>query len=169
MILSITLAALILLLVFAKKGSAEVFMSTNKTVTLYDIIINNSKRFNIPTALIKAVIKQESNWDPYAKNPSDPSYGIMQIMPIAAQDAGIIANYKNVSQTDINEIMDVANNIYAGTYILAKLMKKYTIDIAVEMYNVGERGYNEKGARNSVYRKNVMQYYQHYLDEEAGV
>ena len=170
MVWVITCGALLLLLFFGKKGFAGVnTMSDTKPITLDDIIEYNAKEYSIPTALIKAIIKKESSWNPYAKNPNDPSYGLMGIMPIVAQEAGFVNDYKNVTQVEINSIYVTQNNIMSGCKLLHKLLKKYNMDVAVEMYNVGERGYNELGRRNGPYRMGVLEAYQDYINEEAGV
>jgi soluble lytic murein transglycosylase-like protein len=163
----IALGALGVLLLFTKKASGGI-MSDTKEITLNEMISNYATKYNIPAALIKAVIKQESNWDINAKNPSDPSYGLMQVMPITAQDAGIITDYKNVTAEDIDKIMLPVNNLHIGCWQLNRLLKKYKMEVAVEMYNVGERGYNELNRRNSIYRSSVMSYYAHYLENPNG-
>lgn len=161
-------AALMVLLLLTKKASGETIMEANKEVTLAQLIANYAKEFELPEALIKAIIKQESNWNINAKNPSDPSYGLMQIMPIVAHDAGLIADYKNVTPADIDKIMLPVNNLFGGCWLLHNLMKRHDMWTAVEMYNVGETGYLEKGYRNSMYVSKVKGYYEYYTENPNG-
>src|SRR5882724_8400470 len=50
------------------------------------VIAYAASTYNIPVALIKAVISQESAWDQNAVNAADPSYGLMQINTLAHPD-----------------------------------------------------------------------------------
>lgn len=138
---------------------------TEKPKTVYEIINDYAQFYNVPAALIKAIIKAESSWNTYAKNPNDPSYGLMGIMPIVAQDFGIVNDWRNVTLSEIDSIYVIPNNIGSGTKLLGKLMKKYPTEIAVMMYNVGEKGYNE-GRRNTAYVTKVLEYYSDYLSED---
>lgn len=170
----IAIGGLLLFIVALSKGMAseKIIPKTtngNSVVTLTDIISDHSKRYNVPTALIKAVIKQESSWNVYARNPSDPSYGLMGIMPIVAQDYGIVTDWHNPTQAEIDSIYVPFNNIGCGAKLLHRLMSSHDLPTAIEMYNVGERGYEELGRRNSNYRTSVMNRYQEYLSEENNV
>lgn len=149
---------------FAKEIAASVKTETTKTPTLSALdtaIVYYSKRYNVPIAIIKAIIQIESSFNQYAKNPSDPSYGYMGIMPIVAQEFGIVNDWRNVKQAEINSIYQVDNNIGSGTKLLGKLLSKYDVATAVEMYNVGERGWNE-GRRNSAYVSKFFTAYDKY-------
>jgi len=141
-----------------------------KPRTLNELIVEKSNEFKIPAALIKAIIKQESNFNINAKNPSDPSYGLMQIMPSVAYDAGLIPSpdKNDLTADDISKMMNVESNLYAGCKLLKSLLSRHDLPIAVEMYNVGETGYRDKGYRNGVYRTSVMAYYDYYLENPNG-
>lgn len=132
-----------------------------KVDTVYDIINYYSKYYNVPVALIKAIIKAESSWNPLAKNPNDPSYGLMGIMPIVAQDFGIVKDWRNTTDAEVAAIYDINNNIGCGTKLIGKLLKKYPQEIAIMMYNIGETGYNT-GRRNTEYVSRVLNYYYDY-------
>ena len=136
---------------------------TSPTNNVEDIIVHNSQKYGVPVALIKAIIMNESSWQVYAKNPSDPSYGLMGIMPIVAQDYGIVKDWKNPTTEEINSIYIPANNIGCGSKLLSGLLKRNSMWIAVECYNVGERGYHELGRRNGAYVSKVKNdYYTRY-------
>lgn len=149
-----------------KKISSTIPPSTVSTDTITNIINYYSKHYSVPTALIKAIIMQESSFRVNAKNPSDPSYGLMGIMPIVAQDFGLVKDWHNPTDAEIESIYYPPNNIGAGTKLLHSLLSRNELPIAVEMYNVGERGYKEKGYRNSAYRISVLDKYAQYLSEE---
>jgi len=136
----------------------------HKVPTVDDLINDYSKFYNVPIPLIKAIIKKESSWNQYAKNPNDPSYGLMGIMPIVAQEFGIVEDWRKVTQDEINSIYNPSNNIGSGCKLLHKLLSKYTMDVAVMMYNTGETGY-KNGVRNTAYVNDVLKYYHEYNEE----
>lgn len=170
----LALGGIVLFLIIVSKGMASEKITTKipsgtSVPNIADIIVSNSKRYNVPTALIKAIIENESSWDVNGTNPNDPSYGLMGIMPIVAQDYGIVADWHYVTDLEIAAIYIPQNNIGCGTKLLGRLLKSHPMSTAVEMYNVGERGYEELGRRNSSYRIKVMDDYQKYLNEENNV
>lgn len=90
------------------------------------LILAASDRHNVPVALIKAIISQESNWIADAVNPADPSYGLMQLN----------ARYWTIGG---QPIFDPAQNIDTGTGFLADLIRRYGPDLApvISAYNAG--------------------------------
>ncbi|MBA7496235.1 hypothetical protein ES702_06834 [subsurface metagenome] len=117
--------------------------------------------YGIEPAIVKAVCKVESNFNPRAKNPADPSYGLMQITPGLAYDYGLISDWKNPSQEEIERIYDVYNNLNVGCWFLSRLLDNYAFDQAIQSYNVGERGYFI-GRRNYSYLNKVRSAYESY-------
>jgi soluble lytic murein transglycosylase-like protein len=150
-------------LLLVKKAEAE----TVTTTTPHDpesvdaIIIENAKRYSIDAALIRAVIRQESNFDAEAVNPSDPSYGLMQITPILAEDYGLVKDWHNPTEAEIAMIKIPSTNVRIGSWFLSKLLSKYTMDMAIQMFNLGESGYNS-GYRAPEYLAKVKGYYNEY-------
>lgn len=118
-------------------------------------------QWGLDPALVKAIAKVESNWDPNAKNPHDPSYGLMQITPALAFDFGLISDWRNPSSYEIQKIMDVNNNLDVACWFLDHLTSTHPFDAAVQMYNVGEAGY-QRGTRNTAYLNKVRSYYEKY-------
>ena len=51
-------------------------------------ILLHTLRHNLDPDWVKAIICMESQGNPEAENPHDPSYGLMQLTPIAVQDIG---------------------------------------------------------------------------------
>ncbi|MBA7497086.1 hypothetical protein ES702_07695 [subsurface metagenome] len=136
---------------FTQRVAAFQIGSTSQILTKIE---SEARARRLEPALVKAVVKVESNFNPRAKNPSDPSYGLMQITPMLAQDYGFVKDYKNPTRSEIEMIYNVENNLYMGCKFLSRLMKTYSFNQAVQMYNVGEYGYNS-GRRNSDYLSKV--------------
>jgi soluble lytic murein transglycosylase-like protein len=129
--------------------------------TIDSIIASNARRYGVEEALIRAIIKVESDFNPNAVNPSDPSYGLMQIMPILAEDFGYVRDWRNVTEAEIAMIRLPETNVQIGTRFLAKLLSKYPQGVTIQMYNVGEAGYNS-GHRAAEYLSKVTGYYNEY-------
>lgn len=111
-----------------------------------------------------AVAMIESSFDPNKKNPSDPSYGLFALTPSLCYDYGLITNYKNPSQDEINKIYDIDNNCRIAIKHLKKLITLYPEEQAIQSYNVGITGYLE-GKRNLFYW-NKYQYYKNFYKKE---
>ena len=158
----LAVAVILAVLALPKKAYSSPSEAPGGPISLDSIIESTSREYGVEAALIRAVIKVESNFNPYAKNPSDPSYGLMQIMPILAADDGYIKDWANPTEGEIAFIMNPSINVKIGTAFLSKLLKKYPLETAVQMYNVGEAGYNVKGARNTAYLKKVMEAYDEF-------
>ncbi len=127
-----------------------------------DSLINlKSAKWGLETALVYAVVEVESNFNPKAKNPADPSYGLMQITPILAQDYGYVQSWRFTTDDEIQAIFEPENNLDIGCQFLKKLLGKYKFNEAIQMFNVGEYGY-EKGVRNLEYLYKVQQAYEKY-------
>ena len=151
-------------LVLPKKmaGAVATVVATGNSVD--EIISENSRRYGVEAALIKAIIRQESNFNANAVNASDPSYGLMQIMPILAQDFGIVKEWMNPTDAEIAMIRLPSTNVQIGTWFLGRLLSKYPQGVAIQMYNVGEAGYNS-GHRAAEYLAKVTGYYNAYKSD----
>ncbi|TKZ36009.1 lytic transglycosylase domain-containing protein [Brachyspira catarrhinii] len=106
-----------------KKTSAD-FPNT------YDSIINEaSEKYSVPKDLIKAVIKQESNYMPNAIS-SKGAIGLMQIMPSTGALLGI---------EDKESLKDPYVNIMTGTKYLSQMLNRYDgrLDLSLSAYNAG--------------------------------
>jgi len=91
------------------------------------IIIDAAKHFDVDAALVSAVIKAESDFNPREIS-NKGARGLMQLMPATAERFGVTNSY------------DPEANIYAGTRYLRWLLKTFdgNADLAVAAYNAGE-------------------------------
>ena len=147
-----------LLLLSSKIGSAGIVKPV--AVDVQERIAFHANQTGLPVDLVRAIAKVESNFNPLAKNPSDPSYGLMQITPALAFDYGVINDYLNPSRAEIEKIMDVDINLFVACRFL-KHLSQYPFNQQIQSYNVGEWGY-KKGARNLSYLEKVRGFYYEY-------
>jgi len=91
------------------------------------IIVEAAKKFDVDAALVSAVIKAESDFNPQEIS-NKGARGLMQLMPATAERFGVTNSFDPVA------------NIYAGTRYLRWLLKTFdgNADYAVAAYNAGE-------------------------------
>ena len=82
--------------------------------------------YNLDSALVKAVIQTESDFDPHVVSRAG-ARGLMQLMPSTALDMGV------------EDIFDPVQNIAGGTQYLAKMLELFDDDLtlALAAYNAG--------------------------------
>ena len=116
------------------------------------LIFQAGKSYSVPDALIKAIIRAESNFDPRAKrheaNVGDYSYGLMQVRCDTAKWMGWNGN--------CGDLLNPETNIQVGTKFLAYLQAQFPNDIerVISAYNAGpgnaERPFVNPGYVNKV-------------------
>ena len=125
---------------------------------LTPLINRTAKRYGLDAALVHAVIKVESNYNPKAVSNAG-AVGLMQVMPKTAEDYGV---------TNREALFDPEVNIKTGTRHLKRLLKKYkNISHALEAYNAGEgvtAAFRKSGAyiETRKYVVRVIRYYRKY-------
>lgn len=111
-------------------------------------------------ALVKGVIATESQWNPNAVNPSDPSYGLMQIL------GGAKGPYPT---TAISDLMDPSTNITLGTTYLQRQIARFGFPGGIAAYNSGTP-FTRAGGQyvNQPYVDEVLSYQTYYLNAMLG-
>ncbi|MBN2372613.1 lytic transglycosylase domain-containing protein [bacterium] len=120
------------------------------------IIMRVSRIFDMDPALIKAIIKAESDFNPNAISVAG-ARGLMQLMP---QTACIM---------DVKDPFDPEDNITGGTRYLKYLLNRFDNDLEISLaaYNAGETAVIKNGGipeykETMGYVQKVLKYYSHY-------
>ena len=108
-----------------------------------DIYQKYASYFGIDWKLVKAVVLQESNENSEAVGDNGKAIGLMQLW-----------SYHWGAHTR-DEMFDPETNIEAGTKFLSYLVKKWGVNVGVQMFNTGEQGYLN-GVRATNYLNGVL-------------
>jgi len=124
-----------------------------------DLIAGAAARHQVDEALIKAVIKAESNFNHNAVSPKG-ARGLMQLMPQTA------------SSLDVRDSFEPESNIDGGVRYLKYLMNVYNghLPLALAAYNAGEKAVAKYGgvppySETKNYVKRVLAIYERYSTE----
>jgi len=123
------------------------------------IIRDTARRYQIDEALVKAVIRAESDFIPYARSPKG-ALGLMQLMPATAR-------LHNVSR-----VFDPRDNVEGGVKHLRDLLWRYqgNVRLALAAYNAGSDAverYNGVPPYSETieYLSRVLRYHEQYRRE----
>ena len=139
----------------------RILFQANLDVTKYDELINKAaNKFKLDSALIKAIIKAESNFNHRAVSRVG-AQGLMQLMP------------KTASSMNVEDSFHPEKNIEGGARYLRYLLNTYkgNLDLALAAYNAGEKAvakynYNIPPYRETQnYVKRVYSFYKSYNGE----
>jgi len=124
--------------------------------TLSDQIARSAKAFDLDEALIKAIIKVESNYDPRAVS-ARGAQGIMQLIPSTAREM------------QVNDPFNSADNIRGGSRYLRQMLDQFggNLELALAAYNAGPGNVRRYGgvppfAETQNYIQQVKKYLQFY-------
>lgn len=138
--------------------SFDSYMNKDKEVSLEDIFEKAADKYNVSIDLLKAIAKQESNFNPDATSRSG-AMGVMQLMPATAKGLGVTDAY------------DAEQNIMGGAKLISSLINQYDGDtkLALAAYNAGSGNVRKYGGippfkETQNYVVKVMQYYKQNLD-----
>lgn len=117
--------------------------------------------YGVPRALVYAIIRTESNWNPTAVSEKN-AQGLMQLMPDTARRYGVRNTF---STTD---------NLSGGVRYLSDLIRQFgDFRLVVAAYYTGEhriagRGLKYSNADVTAYVKTVRKYYEEELEHEIA-
>ncbi|MGB3096843.1 MAG: lytic transglycosylase domain-containing protein [Candidatus Deferrimicrobiaceae bacterium] len=119
-----------------------------------------SRANNLSPALIKAIIRAESDGERFAESPKG-AQGVMQLMPFTAR------------RMNVSDPFDPIENIEGGVKYLKELLGTFGGNLvhAVAAYNAGPNAVKKYGGippykETRLYVKRVMNYYRQYQSSE---
>jgi soluble lytic murein transglycosylase-like protein len=130
------------------------FRSPKVTTEIENAIKKASNKYGIDDNLIRAIIKQESDFDPSSLS-SAGAEGLMQLMPKTAASLGV-------------DSWDITQNIDGGTRYLKEQLGTFgNLNHALAAYNAGPGNVNKYNGippfpETQDYVKKVMSYYKEY-------
>ena len=136
------------------KETVEKTTFKNSREDIENLINKYAQKNNLDPDFIKAVVKQESGFNPDAKSKCG-AMGLMQLMPQTAKGLGVI------------DAFDPEQNIDGGTRYLKSMMNRFNNDpkLALAAYNAGPAAVQKYGdippyKETQNYVKNILSSYE---------
>jgi soluble lytic murein transglycosylase len=130
---------------------------------LEPVIRRHSSLHQLHPALIRAIIKAESNFDPRAVSRTG-AIGLMQLMPQTAV------------RLDVRDMYDPDDNVGGGTKYLRQLLDRFhgNLPLALAAYNAGENAVDRYQAlppfdETRQYVRKVLRYYRTFLVHDGVI
>ena len=120
-----------------------------------ELIARAAARHGLPPAMIKAVVKAESNFQPHAVSDKG-AQGLMQLMPATAEDLGV------------DQPFEPEDNVLGGSRYLREMYDRFgDWEHALAAYNAGPGAVDRFGgippfAETQQYVERVLHYYRRY-------
>ena len=139
------------------------FHTTLSEQELEPVIRRHSSRQQIHPALIRAVIKAESDFDPRAVSRAG-AIGLMQLMPQTA------------IRLDVRDMYNPDDNVGGGAKYLRQLLDRFhgNLPLALAAYNAGENAVDRYQAlppfdETRQYVRKVLRYYRTFLVRDGAI
>lgn len=124
-------------------------------------VLEMSKKYNLEPALIYAIIKTESNFDPNAVSSKDA----MGLMQLTKDTHYFVISKLNIGERPVNDLFDPKFNIESGSFFISFLIKDFEdLNTALAAYNAG-RGNVKKWLSDSQYSKDGKTLYKIPFEE----
>jgi hypothetical protein len=130
---------------------------------LESIIKSYSEDYGVHPAMVKAIIRAESDFDPYVVS-SAGARGLMQLMPSTALEM------------QVDDIFDPIQNVGGGVQYFARMLELFNDDtsLALAAYNAGPGNVLRYGGippfkETRAYVPKVMKYYDEYQKDSTPV
>ncbi|MGE8170640.1 transglycosylase SLT domain-containing protein [Pseudomonas putida] len=117
----------------AQAGPSDAQLITGRPYA--DVVAAAARIHDVPQALLHALIKAESGYNPQARSAAG-AVGLMQLMPDTAREMGV------------EDRLDPEDNIKGGARYLKRMLRLFDNDItlAVAAYNAGPEAVLRRGA-----------------------